>query len=726
MKSTTIKNIVKLAQNINYKYIFILTICLQSISVNIYSQQKNKLSLQSINFAGNSVYSDSELKNIIISKESPSWLSQFIYSFSPFGAEKVSFDSTLIRGDINSMETFYKVNGYFDIKINYNYIVDTLNSEVELNYTISEGVPYHFKNIVKKGLKNVSDKFVKATEEKIKLDTTTIYNEKNVLNDLAYTTKYFQDRGYMFFYYEQPDIYVDTTYKKVSVTMKFNPSKRYKISNVLIETKGEGKAFIQDDLIRDIVDIKKGSLFSNDELNSSQIRLYRTNLFSSAFVSPLLADTSNSTVPIQVKTTVGKMNELVPEVILNNEDNAFNLGLSLGYSRKNFFGNARKLTLQTSIAAQNILDFISHPSLVDSNIYGYSDARLIVEQPFLFGQLIQTKLEAYLTLQKRRQDYSTTIYGGKISLDFDLAPRVYFTSFVPFITFEHSNTILQDSYLFRLAKTQISNTAGLPSDYNVDSAATEFVNNIPSENKNQIVNTSLIGVNFDAIKTNSLLFPTKGYKLSFLLANGNALSRLFTGASKSSAGSPLYYKLLFTGSLFPEIYSSKVSAFGIKFKLGYMQAYSGNRNNISITQRFNAGGSNSIRGWASRDLGISTGEVPQNLTIVELEQLFLQRATPGGFLIMEGSFETRNRVFGNFGTALFVDYGNVWNAFREIQWNSIAVAAGFGFRYYSTFAPFRIDFGFRIYDPNDRRPITKKKLLKDGTLQIHIGIGEAF
>ena len=726
MKGKHIKYIVNILKDLNLTNCFILIVLFYFFAGNIYAQKKTEFILSSINFNGNAVFSDTKLGNVIISKESPSWFSQFIHSFSPLGAGAMEFDSTLIKTDIRSLENYYKVNGYFDVKVKANYTVDPSGKDVELNYLITEGKPYYFKKVTKRGLKHISNDFLTAISDASNIDSTQVFTEKKILNDLSFTTKYFQDRGYMFFKSERPDIYVDTLLKKVRVKEKFNTGKPFKISDVFVDKKGFGKSDIATDLIRDIVDIKKGDLFSNEELNLSQIRLYRTNLFSSAFVSPIFADTGNSTVPIQVSTTIGRMNELVPEVIINNEDNAFNLGLSLGYSRKNFLGDARKLTLQTSVAAQNILDFISHPSLADSNIFGYADARLILEQPFLFGKLIQTRFETYLTLQKRRADYSTTIYGGKISLNFELPRNTYLTEFAPFITFEHSNTILRDTYLFRLAKTQLSNTPGLPNNFNVDSAATVFVNNISSENKNQIVNTSLIGINLEANKTNNLFFPTKGYKLSFLVANGNLLSRLFTGISKDSAASPLYYNLLFTGVVFPHIYNSKVSAFGIKLKFGFMHAYAGNKNNISITQRFNAGGSNSIRGWGSRDLGITSGTIPENLTIVELEQLFLQRATPGGFLILEGSFETRNRIAGKFGTAFFIDYGNVWNDFNDIQWNNIAVAAGFGLRYYSSFAPIRLDFGFRIYDPNDRRPITQKKLFKDGTFQIHIGIGEAF
>ena len=222
MKSTLDKHIIKVFNGLNIKHLLILTIILQLFFINIYSQQKKKLILQSINFNGNSVFTGSVLKNVIVSRESPSWLSRFFHSFSPLGVAAVPFDSTLIKSDISSLENYYKVNGYFDVKINYSYYVDTSNSEVELDYSIFEGKPYHFKKITKKGLKRVPSKFVKATNTEYNLDSTKIFTEKKVLNDLAFTTAYFRNRGYMLFSNARPDIYVDTTMKTISVKVKFN------------------------------------------------------------------------------------------------------------------------------------------------------------------------------------------------------------------------------------------------------------------------------------------------------------------------------------------------------------------------------------------------------------------------------------------------------------------------------------------------------------------------
>jgi outer membrane protein insertion porin family len=551
------------------------------------------------------------------------------------------------------------------------------------------------------------------------------FSEKLVRSVISFTKQFLRDEaGYMLIQNDPPQVLIDTIKKSVGVSIYFQTGRSYYVSDVKVDTKGVGKDNVSINLIKEIVAIKPGDLYSEYARNLAQVRLYRTNMFSSAFVAPNIADTIGDKVPISVSTDVGRMNELSPELILNNEDNSFNIGLALGYSRKNFLGDARLLTLQGSIAAQDLLDFITHPSLSDTNIYGYTDLRIILQQPFLFGKIIQTRMEGYLTLQKRREDYNSTLYGIKTSLDFDIPERRYFTSFIPFINYEHSNTIFRDQYFLSLFTSYFQNTIGLEPD-SAAYYASLAVDSLSEESKSQKVNSSLLGFNVGANKTNDLLFPARGYALSFLIANGNLLPYFFSKGIGKTSDIPLYYKLVFTGRFFPSLYKSLRSAFGIKVKLGYIHAYDGDPTNIPINQRFTAGGSNSVRGWAARELVPSQStKLPENLTPRELEEIFLRNAYPGGFYLLEGSIETRNRLLDEFGSALFIDFGNVWNFLNRITWKDIAVAIGFGFRYYSSFAPFRLDFGFKLYDPADQSFITDKPFFKG--IQIHLGIGESF
>ena len=140
---------------------------------------------------------------------------------------------------------------------------------------------------------------------------------------------------------------------------------------------------------------------------------------------------------------------------------------------------------------------------------------------------------------------------------------------------------------------------------------------------------------------------------------------------------------------------------------------------VSPNQTFFAGGSNSVRGWRGREL-IPSNQLlnlfPQSLN----EQLKIR----GGNILLEGSFEYRRKFQEEYGFVVFTDYGNTWNTFNEIRLDQIAVAIGTGLRYYSPIAPFRIDFGFKFYDPEDMKFIFEKEFFS--TMVIHFGIGEAF
>ncbi len=96
----------------------------------------------------------------------------------------------------------------------------------------------------------------------------------------------------------------------------------------------------------------------------------------------------------------------------------------------------------------------------------------------------------------------------------------------------------------------------------------------------------------------------------------------------------------------------------------------------------------------------------------------------GGSFLIEGSMEFRQRFLENFGFAIFTDYGNTFLGYQRFRFDRVAVGAGMGFRYYTQIAPFRVDFGFKVYDPADKTFILNQHVWK--RMEIHFGIGEAF
>lgn len=120
--------------------------------------------------------------------------------------------------------------------------------------------------------------------------------------------------------------------------------------------------------------------------------------------------------------------------------------------------------------------------------------------------------------------------------------------------------------------------------------------------------------------------------------------------------------------------------------------------NIPPDQRFYAGGGGTIRGYQYQSVG------PK----------FSSGHPTGGTSIDVGSIELRQRIVGDWGTAIFVDAGQVGT--NNVPFTgTLAVGAGAGVRYYSPIGPIRVDFALPlVHEP------------KSGAFELYIGIGQAF
>ncbi|NMB81895.1 MAG: hypothetical protein GYA14_08760, partial [Ignavibacteria bacterium] len=397
----------------------------------VYAQQSRMVELKSIEFVGNQSISSSELSSVILSKESPSKLSQFLNSFSSFGNPPVYFDSLLIPSDLQAIKSLYITRGFFKAKVSYEYKLK--EDGAYLKYIINESAPTRFRSFTLNGLENrIPGEFLDVINSYVNVDTTLIYSDAILEDRKNYTLAYLRDHGFMLSNYEQPTLIIDTLVNRIDVIINFNPGKRYLISDVLTVRTGVGMDYVEDQLLKDIVGIKPGMYYSHYDIQRGQVRLYRTELFNSAIINAIIADTTGNKVPLNISADIGMLHELSPEIIVNNEDNTFNLGLGLSFTKKNFLGDARKLTISASAAAQNISEFLKQMALNDSTVFGYTDSRISIEQPFLFGRPINTKIETYFTLQKRKNEYNSTLYGAKLSFDIELAQFTYLNSLSTF------------------------------------------------------------------------------------------------------------------------------------------------------------------------------------------------------------------------------------------------------------------------------------------------------
>jgi outer membrane protein insertion porin family len=664
----------------------------------------NKYELTTINFDGNKEFSSSDLKHIILSKETPFWGWKFLNSiYHKLGSAAEYLDSSNIPIDLEALKSFYHANGFFEAQFSYNFKADTTDKEVTLNYLIKEGVPFKYGAINLRGLKRVPDLISKQISDKIEVDSTDKFSQDKIESNVATLLEFFFTNGYMNAIFDSTIIIIDTVKNKANLDLYFSPERRYKISGINVDKKGEGKDHVSDTLIKELIAIAPEEYYNIEKIKNSQNRLSRTGLFSSLKLQGGKSDSSHTYVPLDFEGTIGNMNELSPEIVMDNEQNSFNLGIGGTYIRKNFLGDARKLTFNGKIGLTDILhlnfaNILRVPANRDSTYQGYYELSTKIEQPYIFNRPIYGSLELYI---KTRTQLRTNIvtYGSRIGFDFEL----------PDYTFVNQLKTYYNIELYDLVTNKIQNA-----DFN-------FKFNSVS---------SIIGTEFGSAKTNNLFFPTKGYNLSFIIEGGiaNSMNNVIGSdsviaqyvqipASKLNTNEVAYfYRLQENFAVFFSVARDNSSVFGTKFKTGYIQALNGNQELIPPNKTFVAGGSNSVRGWRARQL------VPTDT--VSYYGIIIPGNVRGGTFLVEGSFEYRKKIAETIGYALFSDYGNTWNGFNKFRINELAVAVGFGARYYSSIAPFRLDLGFKLFDPASNKWIFKSSPFK--TIEIHFGIGEAF
>ncbi len=123
----------------------------------------------------------------------------------------------------------------------------------------------------------------------------------------------------------------------------------------------------------------------------------------------------------------------------------------------------------------------------------------------------------------------------------------------------------------------------------------------------------------------------------------------------------------------------------------------GNSSSVPFTRSYFAGGSNDIRAWNAYELGPGSSKNQNDFNEANFKLAF--------------NLEYRFPLAGNIKAALFTDAGNIWNVYDQIDdpestfdgfksLKDIALGSGFGIRYDFDYFVFRVDLGFKTYDPS--------------------------
>ncbi|WP_297797221.1 BamA/TamA family outer membrane protein [uncultured Eudoraea sp.] len=149
----------------------------------------------------------------------------------------------------------------------------------------------------------------------------------------------------------------------------------------------------------------------------------------------------------------------------------------------------------------------------------------------------------------------------------------------------------------------------------------------------------------------------------------------------------------------------------------------GNSNSVPFVRSYFGGGSNDNRAWFPYSLGPGKTD-----NVNDFNEANMKIAL---------NLEYRFPIVGNFKGAIFADAGNIWNVWDNVQnpdavfegfesLSEIALGTGFGVRYDFTYFVFRLDVGFKTYNPAE---IPSKRWFRDynfGNAVVQIGINYPF
>jgi len=181
-----------------------------------------------------------------------------------------------------------------------------------------------------------------------------------------------------------------------------------------------------------------------------------------------------------------------------------------------------------------------------------------------------------------------------------------------------------------------------------------------------------------------ILDPVQGYAFSFNVKTND----LFVGKEMP------FYRILAEFKTYVGV--KKGVVLGLKVKAGGIKR-TDDDSFIPVEERFFAGGSHSVRGWARSELG------PKDKSGVPL----------GGNSLFETTAEFRFDMGRRFKFVLFADAGNVWLESFKYHINDLHYAAGAGLRIKTPIGPAGIDFARPILEEEDQ-------------WQIHLNIGHSF
>ena len=414
----------------------------------------------------------------------------------------------------------------------------------------------------------------------------------------------------------------------------------------------DGNEEVRTGVIESEITVEPGDVCRYNKVLETERNLFETGLFSVVDVLPENVDTLTHVVDLRVRVRERKESWL---------EAGFGVGNVLGskvfaeWGTRNIFGTGRTVRLRATYAFDLFEgDEIDADRIDIDNTYWRYDA--IYQQRRLLGLKLPTGFNAYYYWDATVPELEVKTIGGAVSVTHE---------FGKFRDFGRENQLV--------------------GTFSVEDIRTKKGDEPEVRSRSNILGSSLSRDTRDFI-----LNPTVGlYEVVSAQIAGGILG-----------GENDFYTAESGFQHYTGVRSRSVFAWRVR--VGYADSY-GRSDEVPIENRYFLGGANSVRGYGESSLG----------------PLDAQGDPAGGTVMMLANVELRFPMpfIGkwNFSGAVFLDSGNVWEDFSDIQSSDFEFVtpidetteddyrygSGVGIRYNTPIGPIRVDWGFPLKPDGD-------------------------
>ena len=701
--------------------------------------------------------------------------------FMQWGEPIAVYDSALLNITSNRFKNYLFSEGYFKNDVEAN--VSTLRKFVRVNYEIDVGQPYIIDSIFYRISDSTVYDLIMQSRKNSLIKKGERYREENFTQERERMDLYLKDHGFYDFSRQYVDFNIDTTslgYRRIAVLMTIrDPAKRgyhkqFVIDSVRfttdagvnlpgVERKKRTYRDVQYRYYEDNYNLKilsqrvflsPGDRYSRSKTFETQRQL--ANLDAFKFVN-INYDTSGGKFIANIFTSALDRYEWSNEVGVNVTEGYPGPFYNLNFKKRNLFGGLENFELNGRIGIEGVASATRELNVYKSTEAGINGSITFPQFLWPFRSATQIRLGKYNPKTRLAVGYNYTD-RPEYSRNSTTISNTY--------TWQNQRTTQFSLALFNLSL--INSEIKSPEFRKVLDELDSLGNyNLARSFQPSFVSSMIFSItwnrNYGTFDRNAVFIRAQ------LEPGGTTLN--FIDPEIITRQGLQYFKYLRLNFDFRQIrILSSWATFAYRLNAGVAYSYGSDRS-LPYEKYYFVGGSNSVRAWRPRRLGLGSVPPPRSTdSSVEgdpiADGLFNYRLEKPGEILFEGSMEVRSKLFGFVGGAVFVDAGNVWLFSQQTQENpqtgerepvsgnskfrlgtfykELGIGTGFGLRFDFTFLVLRFDVGIKVYDPGrepgDRFVLDKAKFFRpfatrrpDGTYTkfrepviYNIGIGYPF